>query len=773
MALFKLQERPTDNIEAIMRKTKEQKDIKPTIKLKGTSLLAKLNAIKQKVKETLGEHINDYQLITTDEEWIEYCKKAKEDEYIAIDTETDSLDSILAHLVGVCIYSKSQKPAYVPVGHISVITEQKIEPQVSIEAIKEGLNIIKDSKLIFHNAYYDLVVIYQNTGIMLNVYWDTLVSGHALNENESHSLKDLYIKYVHQQGEAHYFGELFDGIPACYVPYDIFMSYAAKDAKMTYDLYMFQKPYLTAGTEECAEYKLERVANLYHTELLPMIPVLVQMKLYGMPFDFKKAKELKIKYTKLKEEAEKEFNKALEFYKDDIMEYNKTHKEKPLEYPLNYNSPEQIKVLFYEIAKIGVVYRKEPTGTGKNVINSILHLEKFNNKPIRTIAQCLLNVKTYDKVIGSFIDKLTEDATLHGGKIFSNLNLTGTDTGRLSSSNPNQQNIPSHLKDIRQMFYAGENRVYISCDFSKQEPCILASTSKDPKLVEAFHSGLDIYSQIASMMYNLPYEECLEHYADGTTNKEGKERRSNAKKVTLSLMYSKGVKTLSEDLGYGTTEEGIKKAQSIYDAVLTAYPDMAKWMKETEEKAIKVGYVDNMFGRRRRLPELLYPQYEFEFPIDIEFSDNVESTKKYYTNLYLGKLQQARWREDKEKIINMAKQKGIIIKNNEKIKADKRRNIINFCIQGGAAVITLRAMRNIMNNKRLQELGCELQMSIHDETLCSVPKEHAYECAKLIEQCSKDAGHDLLVPLSCDVEIAEHWYGESLSFDENHNLVKK
>ena len=136
MALFKLQERPTDNIEAIIRKTKEQKDIKPTIKLKGTSLLAKLNAIKQKVKETLGEHINDYQLITTDEEWIEYCKKAKEDEYIAIDTETDSLDSILAHLVGVCIYSPSQKPAYVPVGHISVITEQKIEPQVSIEAIK-------------------------------------------------------------------------------------------------------------------------------------------------------------------------------------------------------------------------------------------------------------------------------------------------------------------------------------------------------------------------------------------------------------------------------------------------------------------------------------------------------------------------------------------------------------------------------------------------------------------------------------------------------------
>lgn len=769
MALFKLQERPTDNIEAIIRKTKEQKDIKPTIKLKGTNLIAKLSAIKQKVREIFNGQENEYILITNNEEWIEYCNKAKEDKYIAIDTETDSLDSILAHLVGVCIYSPSQKPAYVPVGHISVITEQKIEPQVSIEAIKEGLEIIKDSNLIFHNAYFDLVIIYKNTGIMLNVYWDTLVAGHLLNENESHSLKDLYIKYVLGGNyEAHYFSELFEGIPSCYIPYDNFLYYASKDAKMTYELYEFQLPYLTEGTEECKEYNLEKVANFYYKEQLPTISVLVQMKLYGMPFDFYKAKELKIKYTKLKEDAEKEFNEALEFYKNDIIEYNKTHNNKPLEYPLNYNSPEQIKVLFYDIAKIGVVYRKEPTGTGKNVINSILHLEKFKNKPIRHIAKCLLDVKTYDKVIGSFIDKLTEDATLHGGKIYSNLNLTGTDTGRLSSSNPNQQNIPSHLKDIRQMFYAGKDRVYISCDFSKQEPCILASTSKDPKLVEAFHSGLDIYSQIASMMYNLPYEECLEHYTDGTINKEGKERRSNAKKVTLSLMYSKGVKTLSEDLGYGTTEEGIKKAQSIYDAVLTAYPDMAKWMKETEEKAMKVGYVDNMFGRRRRLPQLLYPQYEFEFP-----NDTQENTKNYYISLYLSKLQKAKWREDKEKIINMAAQKGIIIKNNEKIKADKRRNIINFCIQGGAAVITLRAMRNIMNNKRLQELGCELHMSIHDETLCSVPKENAYECAKLIEQCSKDAGHDLLVPLSCDIEIAEHWYGESLTFNDNYELIKE
>ena len=98
----------------------------------------------------------------------------------------------------------------------------------------------------------------------------------------------------------------------------------------------------------------------------------------------------------------------------------------------------------------------------------------------------------------------------------------------------NQQQLPSRLKDIRQMFKAGEGRVFVNCDFSRQEPCILASTSKDPDLIEAFNSGLDVYSKIASMMFNNKYEDNLEHFPDGTTNKEGKERRSAAKKVTLS-----------------------------------------------------------------------------------------------------------------------------------------------------------------------------------------------------------------------------------------------
>ena len=415
MGLFKIPTRIEQDIHSVIKKA--QQEYKPKIKVKGNTLLGSLEAISEKVNESLGSEKENFLCITNYNDYINYCKQAVKDGIVAIDTETDSLDSIKANLVGLCLYSKSQKPAYIPIGHISAITEQKVKPQLTIDEIKEGIKLLKNIKCVFHNGYYDVVIIYRNTGIMLNVYWDTLVAGHCLNENESHNLKDLYVKYILDGNtDAWHFGELFDGIPFCYIPYDI-----AKE--MTMDVMEFQKMYLTPGTEECEEYDLSRVANLYYNDLLPMIPILVDMKLTGMEFDFEKAEELKEKYTALKEEALIEFNKSLEPFKTDIKNYTK----KQLPYPLNYNSSEQIRVLFYDIAKIGVVYHKEPTGTGKNVINSILSLKKFEGTDIRNVAEKLSNVKKYDKVVSSFIDKLTEDALAHNGKIHSNLNLCGTD----------------------------------------------------------------------------------------------------------------------------------------------------------------------------------------------------------------------------------------------------------------------------------------------------------------------------------------------------------
>ena len=423
MSLFHIPKREDVNISTILTKINQAPKI-PT----GVSIAEELERIDRDVEKALGNESRGFRCLDTKDKLLEYCNKAREDGIVAVDCETTGIDSMLDDLVGVCLYSPSQSPAYIPVGHINAVTFEKEVGQVSMEDLAEGLKLLKNC--VFHNGYFDIVFLYNSTGVMLEDYWDTLIAGHLLDENESHSLKDLYAKYIlNNEVDAHYFNELFGKVPFCYIPYQTAMKYAAKDAKMTYELMKFQERFLTPGTEECREYGLEKLGKFYKEEIMPMLPVLIDMKLTGMEFDFNEAAKLKEKYEKLKYNAIIAFNQSLEPYKKEILNCG-------IEYPLNYNSPAQIKVLFYDIAKIGVVYRKEPTGTGNNVLDSILALDKFKNNPIRNVAKCIKEVKAYDKVISSFIDKLTNDARLHNGIIHSDLKLEGTVTGRLASANP-------------------------------------------------------------------------------------------------------------------------------------------------------------------------------------------------------------------------------------------------------------------------------------------------------------------------------------------------
>ena len=760
MGLFKIPKRKETNIEEIL--TRAQEEYKPKIKLKGTSLLDKLSAINRVVKDRLGEDAENYLLLDSDEKFLDYCKKAQEAEYIAVDTETSGLDNMLASLAGVCIMSDNQRPAYAPVGHIRAITESLVANQVSKKAIVEGLTLLLNKKWILHNSYFDIVVLYMTCGLRIPVWFDTLPASHLLNENEQHGLKYLYDKYC-TDGIAGVtkFADLFEGIPFIYISPNIAKAYAAHDAEMTMALFKFQYDYLCPEKELCKKYDLTRLANLFWNESMPMIDVLVDMKLHGMDFDFEQAEKLRKKYTKCLEEAKIKFIEACKPIKKKIDEYNETHPMKPIENPPNYNSSDQMRAIFYDIIKIGTVYRKEPRGTGKPVIEAILSSEKLKDSPIIPIVKALNEVKMYDKAISSFIDKLTEDAKLHKGKIHANINLTGTRTGRLSSSSPNMQQCPSKLSDIRLMFKAPKDYVMVSCDFSKQEPCILASASNDSKLIKTFNDGIDIYSVIASMAFDCPYEECLEHYPDGDDNYEGAKRRSSAKKIVLSIMYSKGMKTLSEEMGFS-----IEKTTKIFNNVLDAYPEMTKWMEERVDSAFKLGYTENIFGRKRRLPDLLLPKYEIILPQSLD-----KEVQDYYKALYIGKLNSARSKEEQELVVQEAKLKHIIIHLNDSKIAKSQREIVNFNIQGAASSITLRAMLNIAHNKRLQELGAYMVMSIHDETLSVVPKAHAYECVELIKQCSLDAGKDLKVPLSCDVAISDNWYGKKYKFNDKHELI--
>lgn len=437
MGLFKVPKRKAPSIEEII--IKSQEEYKPKIKLKGTSLLDKLSAINRVVKDRLGGEAENYLLLDSDEKFLDYCKKALDSEYIALDTETNSLDTMLASLAGVCIMSENQRPAYAPVEHISAITETLVPNQASKKAVVKGLQLLisANKKFIMHNGYFDIVELYTSCGIRVPVWFDTLPASHLLNENEQHGLKYLYDKYC-TNGEAGVtkFADLFEGIPITYIKPDIAKIYSAHDAEMTMELFKFQYRYLCPDCRECKEFDLIRIANLFWGESMPMIDVLVDMKLKGMDFDFEQAERLREKYASLLEEAKIKFTEACKPIKKQIELYNENHFSKPVEFPPNYNSSDQMRIIFYDILKIGTVYRKDPRGTGKVVIEAILASERLKDSPIIPIVKALNEVKMYDKAISSFIDKLTEDARVHNGKIHANINLTGTATGRLSSSNP-------------------------------------------------------------------------------------------------------------------------------------------------------------------------------------------------------------------------------------------------------------------------------------------------------------------------------------------------
>lgn len=441
MSLFKIPQRTEQDIHKVLAKAREEQEYKPKLKLKGNTLLGKLSIVAENVKNSLGEEKDNYLYITRDTDFIAYITQAIEDGIIAIDTETTGLEyKEQGQLVGLCLQSSHQKPVYVPYGHISAITEKRVVEQVSKEVLMEGIRLIHDSnvKLIWHNAYYDLVVIYLFSGLWLWVDWDTMIAGWLLNENESHSLKDLYDKYV-MEGSAgvHKFNELFEGIPFCYIPYNVGYIYGAHDAEMTLALYLFQRPFLTKGTKECEEYDLEQSADILTTMELPLVVHLCKMRVNGINIDSKKAQELKEKYEVLKKKAEEKFNEVIQTVNPSIDYYNSTHSV-PIPYPPNFNSPLQMAILFYDILQIGVVDKKKPRSVGADVIDTVITSPKYENHPVMPIAKALAEVKTFDKLLGSFIYKLPMVASEYGGKIHTNLNQLGASTGRMSSSNPKQ-----------------------------------------------------------------------------------------------------------------------------------------------------------------------------------------------------------------------------------------------------------------------------------------------------------------------------------------------
>ncbi len=230
------------------------------------------------------------------------------------------------------------------------------------------------------------------------------------------------------------------------------------------------------------------------------------------------------------------------------------------------------------------------------------------------------------------------------------------------------------------------------------------------------------------------------------------------------IVYGKGVPAIADDLHIS-----IEEAQEVKDSVLKAFPQLAEYLEWVVKFGAKHGYVENYYGVRRRLPALQLDKFTFEFSPSVE----EETTKEYYTLLYTNKLKRCRFRKEKERIIEDAWRKGIQIVDNDAAIAQATRLAYNAPVQSSAATIIKIAMNNVAHNKKLQEYGVEIVLTVHDELGLCVPKKYAYEAIEIAKQEFLAAGKALPVNLKCDIEIAECWSGDSLVFDENKNLVKR
>ena len=768
--LFNLPPRATkagDSLLANKASKSAKSNVGITIK-GGGGLLERISTITAMVNKNLGKYADSYEIIRDEDTLEKYIDECIKNRLISIDTETNSLDPITCTLAGLCLYTTGNKAVYIPLHHVSYVTGIEIENQVSDEFAAAQMQRIADSKInvIMFNAKFDVRVIKNQLKVELIPHWDAYIGARLLNENEpENNLKALHKKYcLNGEGDAFTFDSLFKGIPFTHIPVNTGYLYAARDAEITYELYQFQKPFLTENDPVCIERDLTGPAFVFNHIEMPLINIVAEMEDTGVAFDFDHADKLSKEYNQLLKEAEEKFYKECDNFGEALDKYReKRGAANKLQYPVNISSPTQIAIMLYDVLEIKPVDKDKPRGTGEEVLNKIDH----------PVVKAILDYRGIAKLLSTYIDKMPAIVNSKTRRIHASFNQMGADTGRFSSSDPNMQNIPSHNNEIRKMFRASKGHVLLSSDYSAQEPRLTAHMSGDDKMIAAYKAGKDLYVEIASIAYGLPYDECKEFRADGTRNPEGKERRGAAKAIVLGVCYGKGVPAIAEDLGVTK-----KKAQEIYDKVMVSFPGLKLFMEESENMARQYGFVNTVWGRKRRLPNMQLDPYEFSYiggaPKDFdplfddeeEFDDSVmeidEATKQKYTNL----LNRTYSRKEKEVIKAKAKAEGILIKDNGGYIAEATRQCVNSRIQGSAADQTKLAMILVGNDKKLKELGFRMLLAVHDELIGECPRENAKEVAERFAQLMVEAAKDLVVPSKCDVEITECWYGEPLQLDE-------
>lgn len=685
-----------------------------TVKRNKNKLENALAVIQELVKSGRLHAEGEVETIRTPERLKEYMDHCKQSGEYVLDVETTGLDIYNDILVGICLYTPGETSAYVPFNHTD-LQNVRVADQMSEEQVRDiMLPCLQDQELrcINHNIKFDnKKLAWDWKQIIVNIYWDTLIAGYVLNENEPHGLKPLYNKYIlHGKGSSEDYGDLFEGIPFNYVPIDVATVYGANDGFKTYALYKFQAQYLR---EDHPREDFRKMYYVFREVEMPLIPLCTDMEMRGVEIREDFAKELSEDFNKEMVEVEAKCDAYVEQFKQYILDHNNLMRLTKGTCKINYSSPQQVAALFYDIFKLRSVGRKEPRGTGDKIIQKFLSTaKKKDTKKSREFAEFLENYQRFKeikKLLGTYVDKIPQVKEPKINAVYTTYNQYGAKTGRFSSSDTvskiNLQNIPSKEKRIRKIFKARDGYKLVGGDFSQIEPRVLAFLSGDESMINAYKEGKDLYAIMGSQVYQLPYEDCREFYPDGTVNAEGKHRRTTMKSVLLGIMYERGATAIGEQFN-----KSAEWAQQLIDNFYKSFPKINQYRLKIENMAETYGYVTTITGRKRRLPDM-----------QLEDKDDYRYQEAH-------------------------------------------RQSLNSVIQGSSADIMKLSMIAIYNDPRYKALDCHMIITVHDELIMEVPEDHIKEGAELLVGTMKRVGHSLIdLPMSVDAEVNDCWYGENLA----------
>jgi len=471
---------------------------------------------------------------------------------ISFDTETTGIDPLTSELVGMSFSLDENTGFYLP------IPEKFEDAKRIVEQFKPALESDRILK-IGQNIKYDIIVLKKYGIDVKGKMFDTMIAHYLLNPELRHNMDYMAETYLGYQ--TIHIDELIGSkgknqLSMRQVPLNLISDYACEDADVTLRL------------KNIFEKKIEEnnLSQLFYDIEMPLVKVLADMEAAGVRLDVNALKQSSQQFTALLIDLESEI-------------YRMAGTQ------FNINSAKQVGEIFFDRMKI--VEKAPKTKTGQYSTSEDV-LESMRSK--HPIIEKLLEYRGLKKLLSTYIDALPSLVNPQTGKIHTTFNQTVTSTGRLSSTNPNLQNIPirdEEGREIRKAFIPDENCVFLSADYSQIELRIMAHLSDDKNMSEAFIAGQDIHAATASKIYKIPIEEVT------------KDMRRKAKTANFGIIYGISVFGLAERLNIPRGE-----AKELIDGYFETYPDVKKYMDNSIEKARENGYVETIFHRKRFLPDI-------------------------------------------------------------------------------------------------------------------------------------------------------------------------